>query len=568
MGKRRLGIFTVGLFTAAAGAALLLSGNDAAVAAENTGVLQTVILTLTPVDNTSPMGKNGGTHEQGVVTQYEKNGRQYITTVYMSPNVPDGEEYWQCKCSTFEVTEEGFKPIASDVQITHNVGGYRNCNRPAIAGFSDSEGVEGGVVITYGTDYMDPNTTSLWAGTLDEYCNWTQPEMMISNTPDNDNGGPDIAYLGYDDVSMKHRFMASSFENGGGGRAWGYTLEVGLDIDTNEQELNLTSRSVVYTNLNIARQSVEAIDYDRALYCGPYGNTRPPNMGVLCNIVDANDGDVLNEMLIAESKPNQDIYYNDPQVAALDYNRFAIKVNRSNGAGRKTNDKGASRSEVQFWEITDNNEFILKDQEKDLDAPFQTHAAMCSGMYGDPAKESAQSFALLTAPPTGVGQGMLHTMKWTAESGFSQADQWIISEVGDSGEQSNMYGANPNNQGRNFLNCIGNVENPGYGIDGAFMPTVKSFFVSTMSGKKPGEGKNSQFLSASPALHDPTGTQGPPSGSSGSGGTKGPGSSGSAGESSGACAMGDAGTSHNGTMAALVLLGLGLAAARRRREDA
>ena len=30
---------------------------------------------------------------------------------------------------------------------------------------------------------------------------------------------------------------------------------------------------------------------------------------------------------------------------------------------------------------------------------------------------------------------MLHTMKWTAESGFAQADQWIISETGDSGEQ-------------------------------------------------------------------------------------------------------------------------------------
>lgn len=567
MGKRRLGIYSLGLFTAAAGAAFLLSGNDAAVAAEDTGVLQAQIFTLTPVDNTSPMEKNGGTHEHGVVTQYFKNGKSIVQTVYMSPNVPAGEEYWQCKCSSFEVTEDGFKPIASDVQITHNVGGYRNCNRPAIAGFSDSEGIEGGVVIAYGTDYMDPNTTSLWAGTLDEYCNWTQPEMMISNTPDNDNAGPDMEYLGYDDVSMKHRFVASSFENGGGGRAWAYGLEVGLDIDTNVQEMNSTFRSVAYSNLNIARQSLAVIDYDRVLYCGPYGNTRPPNMGVLCTIVDANDGDVLNEMLIAESLPNQDIYMNDPQVAALDYNRFAIKYSMSNGAGRKTNDKGASLARVAFWEITDNNEFILKDQENDLDAPFQTHAAMCSGMYGDPATESAQSFALLTAPPTGVGQGMLHTMKWTAESGFAQLTQWIISEVGDSGEQSNMYGANPNNQGRNFINCIGNVENPGYGIEGAFMPTVKSFFVSTMSGKKPGEGKNSQFLTASPALHDPTGTVGPPSGSSGSGDSSGSGSSGGQGESSGACAMSDAGADNNGTMAALVLLGLGLAAARRRRED-
>jgi len=344
-----------------------------------------------------------------------------------------------------------------------------------------------------------------------------------------------------------------------------------LDSMTNELTLQRTIETSVYDDVDTARMQVQALDTERAIYCGPYGDTRPPMMGINCAVVDTTTGQTLSEHLAFESKPGEDIYYNDPKVVLLDYGYVAVIGEFSNGAGRKTNEKGSATVQAKIFQITDQNEFILEDQETDFAMPFQTHAAACSGMYGNPADEEEQSFAILSGPPTGVGQGMLHTFKWTSSTGFNTRDEWIIFNVADMAYQSNMYGANPGNQGRNFASCIGNVENPGYGVEGGFMPTVKTFFVSTMSGKEPGGIKNSQFLSASPALFDPTEGIGPPSGSSGSGENGSSGGAQGPGEGSGACGCKTAGKSsdNSGTMAAgLLLLGLGLAAARRRREDA
>ena len=69
----------------------------------------------------------------------------------------------------------------------------------------------------------------------------------------------------------------------------------------------------------------------------------------------------------------------------------------------------------------------------------------------------------------------------------------------DSGYAANLYGPNPGRQGRDFLRCIGDVPNPGFGKAGGFRPEVASFFARPSCGMQPGEPKNALFLSLLPA---------------------------------------------------------------------
>jgi hypothetical protein len=370
------------------------------------------------------------------------------------------------------------------------------------------------------------------------------------------------------------RFVASSFENGNGGIAWAYGLSLSYDMETGDPIFKRNFEKIAYTPTNIARQKVAAIDDKRTLYCGPYGNQRPPERGVVCVVLDEN-GNVLSKQTIAKTDKTQDIYYNQPGIAVLDYNRFAIQVLRSNGEGRKDNGKGSNNSELYIYEVSDDSQLILKGQMTDIETTFQTHSSICSGQYGAPnsAGKHTTAIAMIAAPPTGVGQGMMQLLSWSPETDFMMdgRDEWVISEYADSGHQSNMYGANPNNQGRDFMNCIGNVANPGYGVEGGFMPSIKTMFIAPMSGKKPDQPKNSQFLSFVPGASDaPLNTPNDVPGGGDNPGGDDPSilAPDATAEQAGACSVSSLAPRSQGHWAAFSLFALGLFVARRRRSAA
>src|SRR5262245_3559594 len=109
------------------------------------------------------MGENDGPgNEQPSVTWVTKEGKTYLVSVFMSSDVEEG--YWQCKCSSMEMTESGPKFIANNVQLTYNVG-ERPCNHPRVA--SDGESI----VWVFGSDMAEQANTAAYAGVLDETCN-------------------------------------------------------------------------------------------------------------------------------------------------------------------------------------------------------------------------------------------------------------------------------------------------------------------------------------------------------------------------------------------------------------
>jgi MYXO-CTERM domain-containing protein len=411
---------------------------------------------------------------------------------------------------------------------------------------------------------------------LDHMCGIVQPEQMISPTTGNDNAGAHMTFAGKVDGVSK--FVATSFENGNGGRAWAYGLSVAENVDTGVMELTNPWDNVIYTPTNIARQRVEQIDDERFLYCGPMGNQRPPEDGVYCYVGDTNTGETLSETAVAESKPIEQIYYNQPTIAPLGFDRFAVQVLRSNGEGRQDDAKGTNHIEMYVYEVGSDSTLSLRASLDEVQMVHQTHAAICGGKYGqldDEVTEGLQSIGIVGASVTGVGQGLMKFVSWSTEGNWKAdaKDEWVIAEYADSGLQSNMYGANPGNQGRNFMYCMGDVQNPGYGVEGGFMPEVKSFFVSPMNGKKPDQEKNAQFLAFSPAEFDALSDtcqdlSSPDCNPDGEGpGTEGPETTAPvvpAPEQSSSCSVSAPGSSSG--YAGLVLIGLGLAFATRRRN--
>jgi hypothetical protein len=139
-------------------------------------------------------------------------------------------------------------------------------------------------------------------------------------------------------------------------------------------------------------------------------------------------------------------------------------------------------------------------------AAYGTHARVCSGPFGT---TSTPVVNVISASPIGIGRGtsiIVHVDATQAQpfTWDPNNDWWPLTWAGDSGKVSNLLGENPGRQGRDFVDCIGGVPNPGHGVDGGFMPLVKSFFVTALAGREVGWDKNGLYLSLLPAEADVT----------------------------------------------------------------
>lgn len=575
MSKRRLG------FLVATGALALVASDVGA--AKNSADLVKPIVTITHNGYDGSIGQDSGVNEQGVLTYVKAaDGTPYIVEVHMSSDVPTSLGYWQCFCNSYKVTEDGLNPVASNVMVTSFTGGERNCNRPGLAsaGMRTNQG-EAAIAMYYGNDTVDPNTTYEYMQVLNEQCQVIHDPVKLSVSDDNDTGGtaPPVVLEKLtnpnDETDIESfKTMGTAFENGGGGRLWALAAEIYRDPDTGDIGARRHFSDVVYTNLNIARQSISTLSDGRVVVAGPVGNDRPPSVGVGVYVYDWMNQNTLSENIIAETNDLVDYWPNDPVVAKGQYDTdFVMKFNVSNGYGEDTNDKGSSLMELRSYRVTDQNDLVMQDSMDSVDMPFQTHATLCSGYHGAPDAAN-RSLALVSGSPTGAGQGQMHYYNFGTELTLSKVEERVISEYSDSGHQSNIYGANPNNQGRNFFHCIGDIPNPGYGVEGAFKAHVKSFWAVTMSGKEPAHMKNTQFMILSPATGEFEGDgsgptfcdENPSDPACTSGGGNGTNPGGGANNQAGACAYSPQQSGPAG--AGLLLLGLGLmAAGRRRREE-
>jgi hypothetical protein len=509
-----------------------------------------------------------------------------IVMITMQATQVQGEGPVQCSCTAYDLKADGPpKQVVPLTKLTHLGQGERTCNHPkAIADEA------GNIVWMYGSD-SNSNRVNTYAGIINDKCEQLAAPQMVNISRNANDGAPDIVYNGKD-ASGASIFTAGYYSDGGGtptpgfpGEGGRYSVGMGLKVTGAGPSATLTRTWIeqVISPTDIGRPTIAAASLTRSMFCAPEGPNRPSN-NVACALVDSTAPATpttpattpstaarnvwRNSVALGDDKTRT--YFNQPTIAKLSNNRFALMTAETNAMGKNGNVKGSNLSHMFMLEQNGDNVTVNSAQIKGA-AVHQTHPTICTGGYSDNA---APAVAVFSAAPTGIGRAAMQLVKYDDKAKAFNADttndMWPTAWYGDSGHLSNWYGRNPGNQGRDFLRCIGGVPNPGHGVPNGYQSNVKTFFVGAVHGRVPGDAKNSLFLSLVPGESDvklspqnpvpagesvdttPVATDPTPSSDSGN---------------SGGCAMTSGSTSSNtGTGLALFGLALGAALVRSRRS--
>jgi MYXO-CTERM domain-containing protein len=429
------------------------------------------------------LDKNQGPgNEMGYPAVFTNNGSQYVVTIAMNSNVKkgDNEKYWQCKCTSVLMDPIlGPKVIVSEKQITDN-GGSRSCNHPRIASNGEGYGVW-----TYGSNDVNGNTRTYVQG-INHMCETMGDRLRISENNNNNDGAPHIVFNGGDYYTAG--YLSTNNDD--------TSFAVGVMANMTDGVKKTWIKGVVAPS-NIGRPSIVPIGMDRSFFCASEGNNRPPETGITCALLNSMTGEIIHKETIAKSDPANNVYMGQPTVAKISDTMMAIQYLESNGQGKKTNIKGSNASHLVVYSIS--GDTFSKQAYANGIGLAPTHSSICSGSYGEKGENYVAVFGM---SPTGGGQP---NMQFTYFNGGSlkadiAKDNWIVGYYGDSGRLSNLYGANPNTQGREFPMCVGGVKNPGFGLKNGWMNTVETFFLAPHTGNNgtSEELKNGLYLSFVP----------------------------------------------------------------------
>ncbi len=447
----------------------------------NAGAVPVATQLLANGQDSGPQEEYGGPgNEQSTVDWVEVDGKTYVVSIYMSSKVSEEDGPWQCKCSSMVLTPDGSPEVVADqIQLTNN-DGDRPCNHPMAA--SDGERI----FWTYGSDDNSANTRT-YVTAVDHMCNTVMDPQRISLDNNNNEGAPTAA------AAAPGKLVAGYLSTGENDRSIAVGLNV-IDLGGGQVDVEQTFHTTVVTPSNIGRPTIVKQNDNYSLFCAAKGNNRPPEDGVECAQLDSTTGDIMYKQIIAASQPGEKIYMNQPTIVALDNGYFGLHVLESSGEGKTNNKKGSNIA--HDYVITPGSEnFTINAHEVAL-GNYPTHSTICSGAYGVEGKRHFGSFG---SAITGNSAPLVQFFGYdNAIKADPAHNTWVAGWYADSGKLANLYGANPNTQGRDFLRCIGDVPNPGFGQPNGFLPSVKTFFVVPHAGRIPGEEKNSQWLSLIP----------------------------------------------------------------------
>ena len=408
----------------------------------------------------------------------------------------------QCTCFSYELQKDAAPKLVAQKRLTDygRMGtAERTCNHPKMVAAGEN------IVWSYGSDYNN-NRPNTYVGVITKTCDQLAAPIMVNIPRDANDGAPDIVYNGK--VNGNDFFTLGYYSDGGDGPGFpqpggDYSVAMGLELTQDGLLPKLERKWImpIVTPTNIGRPTLAAAGADRTLFCAPKGPNRPSDH-IECALLDTATGNSVWKSVVATGDRQKRIYFNQPTVARLSDNRFALMAIESNGQGKMTNNVKGSNVSHLFMMERNGDSFTLGGDARGA-AAHQTHASICTGAYGETEEPSV---AVFSAAPTGIGRAAMLMVGYNqAERSWKwddRADLWPTAWYGDSGHLANWYGRNPMRQGRDYMRCIGGVANPGYHVEKGFMSDVKTFFVGPVHGRVPGEAKNSLFLSLVPGQVD------------------------------------------------------------------
>jgi len=488
----------------------------------------------------------------------------------------------QLLCASFSIDRNMGPVLQKMTYVTQNQGtDNRNANNPTLTS------VLGGTAAVAEYGWQPNNDTQTYVKVLGPNCEQLTDQVRVMAETNDDCKANDEGQMATLADAPDATRLASGIECNGNGTddGWMYVLNVTKAADgtvTAKREFKLD----IEANVDIWRPDIAAVGADRVLITGAAGNTRPANRGARAYYINVAPDVPQNQRVvwrkyIAESQPNDRIYAMNPIIEAVpttdgQNNQFVVAWVQANLKGRRGKEKGKTRVEAQMVSVDDTGLHTLSTPTFDVTSKADSsHPGLIAtpwGPNGDPRVLLLQGS--IVGSYTGTGRASVLKFDKSAQA-VSMESEFVYADSEDTGWISNIYGPNPNTQGRNFLRAI-SFDNPNYGLAGAWASDVKTFVAipnheRAMRTDGTPEDKLSWNLVFVPAVvpaadnPDPNPNPDPGTGSgSGSGSDTGSGSGSASdpGMSFGGCAA----TGSAADLGTVLFLGLALAGATRRRR--
>lgn len=380
--------------------------------------------------------------------------------------------------------------------VKTNMAYFTNNNSPDYqnAHKMRAQAIDGGkaVVALYGYD-PNGNRTRNYATVLGPDCQILSQQTQLFASNQDDYGGIGDGQTGLEalvsDVGGKSRLCYPFIGNGNGeddGRfacintqntggtganAYKVTPEFQISIEPNEERTRATATMTPIAN--------------HMMSCWAAGNAQPPNRGLRCGLINVAENVPNNQRLVWRQYVQQrqgNLMYTTPSIApVLDANYKPtdkvllnyVKVDVSNRQGRS---KGRTTILTTVLEVGPTGFKMLDEPKQNLFGLTDGgHPGFVAGYYGADRRPVGFMFA---GSLTDGGIANVKIVGTTPEGKVESIRALNWADASSGGYTSLWYGNNPNTpQGRTYPPLGRVVANPGYGVAGGYQPTVKDFMI-------------------------------------------------------------------------------------------
>jgi MYXO-CTERM domain-containing protein len=451
-------------------------------------------------DNCGPRGENDGPgFEQSIGTSFAFNGKTYLAWVGMSSkNIPNrGQGPYQCRGYVASIDAINGLTIEVDGLLLTNNQGNRPCNHPDIV-YAGADNL----LFCYGTNDANNANVQWYGQVLGLNMVAKAGRTRLSDNNGNDGAGTCRMVL---DANMQVSALPTTFytvynDNGDNMDGAGATINANFTITKN------SDTDAIIDPANIPRGFLAQYSPTHFLACSARGDQRPPEDGNYCRTITVAGNKVGRQQAVLETNENVNprIYANSIKVQTPKaYGDIVYTLNTtSSGTGRNNNNNGATNVYLDALRVGPDNILSVVARTPVGQLYGGTHSAMCTGSFGPDGLHSA---LLIQGTISGSGPGVATPYTFDSATNAFTAGPLKVTTSGysDVAELANEYGNNPNTQGRDFISCVGDIPNPGYGVTGGFMPEVQTFFAVFNQGKNEAEDyKNSAVVTLFPG-HTP-----------------------------------------------------------------
>ncbi len=211
---------------------------------------------------------------------------------------------------------------------------------------------------------------------------------------------------------------------------------------------------------------------------------QPAEIGFRLTKFNVDTGAPIASKIVVRSDPKQNLYVAEPSIALVGdkvaigwgYGTPVRNRNNNDANGHTGSSKMANLALFSMADLT-----MVGTPMKDV-APYGRHAHIYATSYGE-SGEKAVAYA--SGSSTGTKGGLAQLVPLKADGTLGNLDYNKVYPMSLFSDVANVQARgkrNPNNQAKGFINGLGDVPNPGFDKPTGFMPEVKTFTMSTITG--------------------------------------------------------------------------------------